>query len=47
MQVDKIFPIIIAILNLLASIVYFYNLDYAKWIYWFACMIITLSIIIM
>ena len=47
MQVEKIFPIIIAILNLLASILYLYKWDYAKSIYWFACMIIALSIIIM
>ncbi len=47
MQVDKIFPMIIAILNLLASLVYFYSWDYSKWIYWFACVMITLSVIYM
>jgi len=40
----KIFPIILMVLDLCASIVYFSNGDIKRGIYWIAAMILTLTV---
>ena len=41
---DKLFPLTLAIIDVMAALVYFYAGDYRRGIYWIAASVLTLSV---
>lgn len=43
--IDKVFPVTIMFMNLIASVIYLYSKDYGRFIYWFSAFLLNMSVI--